>query len=44
MTFDEAIAGVKNPAVQVINYNSKSSLLDNLIEAEVRLHNDKMHV
>ena len=42
LSFDEAIAGVNNPAVQVIN--SKATLLDNLAEAEVRLRNDKMHV
>ena len=42
LTFDKAIAGVKNPAVQVIN--SKSSLLDNLAEAEVRLRKDKQYV
>ena len=42
VAFDDAIAGVNNPAVQVVN--SHSTLLDNLAEAEVRLKQDKMHV
>ena len=42
VTFEDAIRGVKNPSVQVIN--AKSTLLDNLAEAEIRLHNDKTHV
>ena len=42
MTFDDAIRGVKNASVQVIN--SKSTLLDNLAEAEVRLRKDKINV
>ena len=42
LAFEDAIAGVNNPAVQVVN--SHSTLLDNLAEAEVRLKNDKKHV
>ena len=42
VTFDDAIRGVKNPSVQVIN--AKSTLLDNLAEAEIRLRNDKTNV
>ena len=41
LSFDKAIAGVSNPAVQVIN--SESTLLDNLAVAEVKLRNDKSH-
>ena len=42
MSFEDAIKGAKNAAVQVIN--SKSTLLDNLADAEVRLRNDTTHV
>ena len=35
LTFEQAIDGVSNPAVQVVN--SESNLLDNLAAAEVRL-------
>ena len=42
LSFEEAIDGVKNPTVQVIN--AKSTLLDNLAEAEIRLRNDTTNV
>ena len=42
VTWEDAIDGVDNPAVQVIN--AKSTLLDNLAEAEIRLRKDKTHV
>ena len=42
VSWGEAIDGVKNPTVQAIN--SKSTLLGNLAEAEVRLRKDKTHV
>ena len=41
LSLDKAIEGVQNPAVQVVN--AKSSLVDNLAEAEVRLKKDKQH-